>query len=254
MSQVVCVPPTTAITDPPEFQFLIHNVAKPQNVGNIIRSAVAMGCKTCVLVGNRKLQNFGSKGTNQFIAFNHFDTLTDAVKSLRERGFDIVGVEIGENSKSLLNPTECFNKPTCFILGEEGNGLPKVSQDLCDRLIYIPQYGHGTHSLNVSNAAAIVFFQFATWAKYQETKIEGEKFAIDVTQSITKVQKDQDGNVILNERQLAIRQMREAKKQRLAVDNADGSGDADGQQEVQLDSGVINGSADINATTMETNQ
>jgi tRNA(Leu) C34 or U34 (ribose-2'-O)-methylase TrmL len=227
----VFLDPKPAITSPIEFQFMVYNVNKVNNIGNMLRSAVAMGCKTCVIVGNRKIQGFGSKGTDQFITYNHFDTINDAKKSLTERGFEIIGIEIGNNAQSVLNPTQAFTKPTCFLFGEEGHGLSPHAKAVCDRYVYIPQYGNGTASLNVSNAAAIIFFHFAQWAKYVETKVEGEKFAIDYTQSVTKIQKDENGEIVLNATQQAIRDQRAAKKQKIAQDIEN---DFDGQEEVQL--------------------
>lgn len=227
-------------TSPPEFQFIIANLTKVTNVGNIMRSAVAMGCKTCVVIGNRKVSGFGHMGTNQFLTFNYFPTLEDAQKSLKERGFDIVGVEIGTDARSILTPSECFTGPTCFLLGEEGHGMTPECQAICDRLVYIPQYGNGTHSLNVSNAAAIIFFHFANWAQYKQVEIEGEKFVIDATKMVSKVQKDENGDivkddngaVVLNETQLAIRESRRLKKLRKEA----ALKDSEGEKEVQLGS------------------
>jgi hypothetical protein len=51
---------------------------------------------------------------------------------------------------------------------------------LCDRFIYIPQYGPGTASLNVAVAASIVLHNFAVWAGYRERSRHGAKF--DVSQ------------------------------------------------------------------------
>jgi len=44
--------------------------------------------------------------------------------------------------------------------------------------VYIPQYGPGTASLNVSVAASIVMHHFALWAGYEERSREGEKFMV----------------------------------------------------------------------------
>jgi len=59
------------------------------------------------------------------------------------------------------------------------SGLSPRQMAACDYLTYIPQYGAGTASLNVSNAAAIILHRFADWAGYQEQAVEGAKFIVD---------------------------------------------------------------------------
>lgn len=54
--------------------------------------------------------------------------------------------------------------PTAFMLGNEGHGMTDRQMALCDRFVYISQYGAGTASLNVAVAASIVLHQFALWA------------------------------------------------------------------------------------------
>lgn len=54
--------------------------------------------------------------------------------------------------------------PAAFMLGNEGQGLSPKQMALCDRFVYIPQYGVGTASLNVAVAASIVLHHFSVWA------------------------------------------------------------------------------------------
>ena len=64
---------------------LIYNVAKKHNVGNIVRSACAFGVKEVVVVGNREVKGFGSKGTMKHMAFSRHPTLAGAIKYDRSR-------------------------------------------------------------------------------------------------------------------------------------------------------------------------
>jgi hypothetical protein len=36
---------------------------------------------------------------------------------------------------------------------------------MCDRFIYIPQYGSGTASLNVNVATGLILYQYSSWYK-----------------------------------------------------------------------------------------
>jgi len=47
--------------------------------------------------------------------------------------------------------------------GNEGTGLSKRQRLAADSFVYIPQYGDGTASLNVTVATTMVLHQFTTW-------------------------------------------------------------------------------------------
>lgn len=48
----------------------------------------------------------------------------------------------------------------------------------CQTLVYIPQHGPGTASLNVAVAASVVLHHFATWAAYPERSRTHAKFDV----------------------------------------------------------------------------
>jgi tRNA G18 (ribose-2'-O)-methylase SpoU len=52
---------------------------------------------------------------------------------------------------------------TAFLVGNEGTGLSEAQKAVCDHFVYIPQYGNGTASLNVSVAAAIALVSARGW-------------------------------------------------------------------------------------------
>lgn len=71
-----------------------------------------------------------------------------------------------------------FRRSTAFLLGNEGTGLSTKELEICDFFVYIPQYGCGTASLNVTVAASIVLHHFAVWAEFSERTREGNKFVV----------------------------------------------------------------------------
>lgn len=71
-----------------------------------------------------------------------------------------------------------FRKNTAFLLGNEGTGLSAKEYEICDFFIFIPQYGCGTASLNVTVAASIVLHHFAVWAGYPERTRDGNKYVV----------------------------------------------------------------------------
>lgn len=60
----------------------------------------------------------------------------------------------------------------------QGSGLSAKQLQACDKLVYIPQFGPGTASLNVNVAAAIVLHQFTVWAGYAERPRAGQKYVV----------------------------------------------------------------------------
>ncbi|URE33761.1 SpoU rRNA Methylase family [Musa troglodytarum] len=103
---------------------VVHNVAKRHNVGTMARSATAFGVSEIVLVGRRDFNAFGSHGSTSHLRFRHFHSLSQARHYLK------------------------------------GTGLSAKECEICDFFVYIPQYGCGTASLNVTVAASIVLHHF----------------------------------------------------------------------------------------------
>ena len=115
-----------------------------------------------------------SKGPHPF-SFRRFDNLDDCRRYLKEMGdIAIVGVEIMDGAADVN--THPFSGDTAFLMGNEGTGLNDKQVEVCDQLVFIPQYGGGTASLNVCVAASILFQHFAVWAQYAERPIDGNGF------------------------------------------------------------------------------
>lgn len=159
-----------------ESYVLVHNVAKRHNVGTLARSATALGVSEFILVGRRDFNSFGSHGSTSHLPFRHFYSLQDARLFLKEKDCDICGVEITDDALAVNQHP--FKKSTAFLLGNEGSGLSAKECEICDFFVYIPQYGCGTASLNVTVAASIVLHHFGVWAGFSERSRDGNKFVV----------------------------------------------------------------------------
>ncbi|KAF7458330.1 tRNA/rRNA methyltransferase-like protein [Cryptosporidium felis] len=161
----------------PEFYLILSNISKRQNFGTLLRSACGFGVSEVLVVGEKKLMTFGNKGTLPHLSLTNYKNIHQVVEIIREKEMDLVGVEIGPNSKPIY--PHPFRRSTAFILGNEGTGISEKYSSLCDYLIYIPQYGVGTASLNVAIAGSIVFHHFGIWAKFSESYRKGPKYLIE---------------------------------------------------------------------------
>lgn len=159
-----------------ESYVIVHNIAKRHNVGTLARSATAFGVSELILIGRRDFNSFGSHGSTSHLRFRHFYSLSDAKSFLKDKDCDICGVEITDTASPVNQHP--FQRSTAFLLGNEGSGLSAKECEVCDFFIYIPQYGCGTASLNVTVAASIVLHHFGVWAGFAERTREGNKFVV----------------------------------------------------------------------------
>ncbi|XP_010434472.1 PREDICTED: uncharacterized protein LOC104718416 [Camelina sativa] len=160
-----------------ESYVVVHNIAKRHNIGTLARSATAFGVTELILVGRRDFNAFGSHGSASHIRFRHFHSLTEARTYLKEeKDCDICGVEIADGAAAVNEHP--FKRSTAFLLGNEGSGLSAKEYEICDFFVYIPQYGCGTASLNVTVAASIVLHHFGVWAGFSERVRDGSKFIV----------------------------------------------------------------------------
>lgn len=159
-----------------ESYVVVHNIAKRHNVGTLARSGTAFGVTEMVLVGRRDFNAFGSHGSTSHIRFRHFHSLSEARIYLKEKNCDICGVEIADDAVPVNEHP--FKRSTAFLLGNEGTGLSAKECEICDFFVYIPQYGCGTASLNVTVAASIVLHHFGAWAGFSERTRDGNKYIV----------------------------------------------------------------------------
>ncbi|KYN99687.1 putative RNA methyltransferase [Plasmodium gaboni] len=167
---------------------VIYNIGKKKNVGSIVRSCVAFNVHKIFIVGKRKkeINFFGNMGTYDYITIEYFDNIYELKEYLKKNDILLYACEITANALSITtNPYE--NKDTAFLFGNEGTGIHDNVLKICDKIIYIPQYGKGTASLNVSVSCAIILQNFAVWANYEQAEIQNKKFIVQ--KKMSKLQK-----------------------------------------------------------------
>ena len=194
-----------------DFYLLIYNLQSKHNVGTLIRSASAFNCKKIIVLGeNKKVLKrfFGHQGTLKKMEFVYLQTVDELKKYCKDNNIYICGVEIGGASVPIQK--QPFKGNTLFVLGNEGAGMNQKQKEMCDQLVYIPQYSSKTGSLNVAIAGSIIFHHFAVWADYKEAEFTDEKY--DVKRVI------RDGNEYRNNEEEGV----EANK-----DNKDNNNDFD---------------------------
>lgn len=183
--QVECKPqPRTA----PTFYLAIHAIKSADNLGSLLRTAGAFGCREILVVNPEKkikrlkksTRTFGAHGAERRVAIRAFVSLDRLITFARRQGCRIIGIEIHPDAITYSAPDAFGNpvRPTCFLPGNEGDGLSSSQIAMCDSLVYVPHFGTATASLNVNAATAVVLSAFATAACYTETCRDGAKFNV----------------------------------------------------------------------------
>jgi len=199
---------------------LWRGFSKPGNVGTLLRSASAFDAAGILCVGGQRkhLQTFGAHGADRRLSYWFFDSLGECITYAKQNlgCVDIVGVEIRHDAVAVGN-NNAFRGTSAFLLGNEGLGMDPAHLALCTRVVYIPQFGGGTASLNVAVAAGIVFHRFASWGQFKERDRLGEKFLVDAVNN----GKEHSGDLLLRAKRLS-------KKQEGQSADLDGAGQAVG--------------------------
>lgn len=139
---------------------IAHQLQDPGNLGTIIRTAEAVGASGVAITKNtvdpyHDKAIRASMGSILRLPVVHLGDGTAFLRTCKEKGFQTAATVVsGERS--------CFDvdliKPTVFILGQEGAGLPQDIIAEIDLRIHIPMTGT-IDSLNVATAAAVVLYE-----------------------------------------------------------------------------------------------
>lgn len=139
----------------------------PGNLGTVIRTAAAFGFDGLLL--SEDCADIYSSKTVRAAMGTLFDmpitVLADpeqTVTALKEAGYSVYGSALDPTARTLGELPE--DEKCCYILGNEGHGLPDSILDRCTGKVFIPMSGKA-ESLNVSVAAAILMYQRAIRTK-----------------------------------------------------------------------------------------
>lgn len=145
---------------------ILENIRSAYNVGAIFRTADASGVSKIFLVGYTPtpIDRFGrpqpeiqktSLGASEYIDWEHKESVSVVIESLRALDTEVVAIEINGESKSLIEYTSA--KKVAYILGNEVEGVSQEALGLVDQIRHLPMLGK-KESLNVSVVAGIVMY------------------------------------------------------------------------------------------------
>lgn len=141
---------------------VLGEIQDPQNVGAIIRSAAAFGIAGVLIPEHRQAQVNGtvikvSAGMAFRIPLVAIGNVNNTLENLKQHGFWTYGLD-GTSTQTLGD--EGFEKPSVFILGNEGTGVRVKTLEHCDIQLRIPMHAQ-TESLNAAAAAAVTLYAWS---------------------------------------------------------------------------------------------
>lgn len=147
---------------------VLDQISDPHNLGAIFRSAAAFGFSGTVLQDRNTPPITGivaksAAGAIETVAECRVVNVARALDQLGEAGFHTVGLA-GEG-RSLVSEAVAGAAKVAIVMGAEGSGLRPGVARACAELARIP-IEPAMESLNVSNAAAIAFYDVARQANF----------------------------------------------------------------------------------------
>ena len=145
------------------FLLVLDQITDPHNLGACLRTADGAGVDAVILPKDgacpinetvRRVASGAAEDVNVFYVTN----LARTLKEIKKRGVWVTG--LSDAADATLGEIE-LSTPVACVLGAEGKGMRKLTQDLCDQLISIPMKG-AVSSLNVSVATGVVLYAVKT--------------------------------------------------------------------------------------------
>ena len=144
----------------PAFLLVLDGVTDPHNLGACLRTAEGAGVHAVIAPKDnaasitptvRKV----ASGAAEIIPFVPVTNLARTLATLKSRGIWLTGTS--DKAKQTLYQAE-LKGPMALVMGAEGAGIRRLTEEACDYLISIPMAGQ-VSSLNVSVATGVCLYE-----------------------------------------------------------------------------------------------
>ena len=148
------------------FTVIASNLENDFNIATCIRNSNAFMASEVWIYGRKQYDRRGTVGTHHYTNFKHVKTIENveqALVDLRTKHGEVVVVGMDNIDRAInINHYEWDkNIHTVMVFGQEKNGIPHELLNLCDDVVYIPQYG-SVRSLNVGTASGIAMHSYCS--------------------------------------------------------------------------------------------
>lgn len=144
----------------PAFLLILDGITDPHNLGACLRTADAVGVQAIIIpkdksVGLTPVVRKVASGAAETVPLFQVTNLARTLDTLKEMGIWLTGTS-DKAVHTLYNVD--LRGPLALIMGAEGKGLRRLTEERCDYLVSIPMSG-SVSSLNVSVATGVCLFE-----------------------------------------------------------------------------------------------
>jgi 23S rRNA (guanosine2251-2'-O)-methyltransferase len=138
---------------------LLDDITDPHNLGAIVRSAECFGAHGIVIPKHRSVGVNDTvvkvaSGATEHMLIAKVTNINDTIRMLKEHNVWVYATDFDGKAPKQANLTG----NTAIVIGSEGEGIKKLTKELCDDTLTIPEYGK-INSLNASVATGIILYE-----------------------------------------------------------------------------------------------
>jgi len=137
-----------------------------QNIGSLFRISEAFGVENIIFLGKdipltpRKI-NKTSRSTHLYVPYQIIEETSELITYLLENKFEIIALEITNNSKPLKEIIIPENKKIAVLIGSEINGVSDELLKISNQIVHINMFGKNS-SMNVSQATSVILYELTS--------------------------------------------------------------------------------------------
>lgn len=153
---------------------ILDQITDPNNLGACLRTAVAMGVDAVIVPKNHSSSITPAVakvavGATELITFIQVTNLARTLTALKQQGVFVFGTALDSTAKPAK---DCdLTGKVAIVMGSEGDGIRRLTAELCDQLVYIPMATQAItennnndeqvkiQSLNVSVATGMMLYE-----------------------------------------------------------------------------------------------
>jgi tRNA G18 (ribose-2'-O)-methylase SpoU len=149
--------PPTELTQPRELVLVVPALKSNVNLSRMVRLAGCAGVARIITSGNAKIDPKIARDGVSEVKIEKRRSLVPVLKSLKQDGFRIVGLEQTDQSHVIYDFR--FQRRTALLIGHERHGITDQELQVVDDCIEIPVYGL-PYSYNVVTATTMGVYEY----------------------------------------------------------------------------------------------